>query len=287
MWMTEWIRLREARKREVALKNQAVDAQIRQRAEAERLAREKREREYEEANRPYLIRLQALTSLRDEAADAGKLDPFGRFLYASGKWQAWKVQAIISIEEILGELHPLLNEVGMLWNYESESLPTPLENRYWRQAEGILNAAIASYMFMNIKIQDSTIANTLDPDLLTRVDHVFRVEDWTAVASLAATYVEDRFRIWAGLDHGSFGVNLMTKVLHPETGIFPLGTVAGEREGWHQLGRGFVSACSNVDRHRIQIRHDLRRYAIGVLGTASLLLTQMRYQHGNRFIAER
>ena len=42
----------------------------------------------------------------------------------------------------------------MLWNYESESLPTPLENRYWRQAEGILNAAIASYMFMNIKIQD-------------------------------------------------------------------------------------------------------------------------------------
>jgi Protein of unknown function (Hypoth_ymh) len=139
---------------------------------------------------------------------------------------------------------------------------------------------------MNVKVQDSTIANTLDHDLLTRVDHVFRVEDWTAVASLAATFVEDRFRVWTGLDQNAFGVNLMTKVLHPDTGVFPLGTAAAEREGWHQLGRGFMTACSNVDRHRIQSRDDLRRYAVGVLGTASLLLTQLRYQHGNRFISE-
>jgi hypothetical protein len=136
---------------------------------------------------------------------------------------------------------------------------------------------------MNTKVQQSTIADTLDPDLMARVDHVFRVEDWTAVASLAATFVEDRFRVWAGLDHSSFGVHLMTKVLHPETGVFPLGIAAGEREGWHQLGRGFVSACSNVDRHRIQSRDDLRRYAVGVLGTANLLLTQMRHQHGDEF----
>jgi hypothetical protein len=270
VWMTEWVRLREARKREFALKD----------------------REREEADRPYLIRLQVLTKLRDEADVAAKsFDAIsrGRLLYASGKWQAWKTQAITAIGEILGEFHPLLKEMDDLWNYElpeDRYSQAQFENRHWFQATGILNAAIASYTFMNIKIQDSTIANTLDPDLLTRVDHVFRVEDWTAVASLAATYVEDRFRIWAGLDQSAFGVNLMTKVLHPETGVFPLGTVTGEREGWHQLGRGFMSACSNVDRHRIQSRDDLRRYAVGVLGAASLLLTQMRHQHGNRFLGQ-
>jgi hypothetical protein len=84
---------------------------------------------------------------------------------------------------------------------------------------------------MNTKIQNSTIANTLDSDLMARVDHVFRVEDWTAVAPLAATFVEDRFRNWAGLDHAAFGVNLMTKVLHPDTGVSPLGVAAGEIEG--------------------------------------------------------
>jgi hypothetical protein len=136
-----------------------------------------------------------------------------------------------------------------------------------------------------MKIQESTVANSFDLELMARVEHVFRLEDWTAVASLAATFVEDRFRTWAGLDHSAYGTGLMTKVLHPENGIYPLGTSQGEREGWHQLGRGFMGGCSNVDRHRIQSRDDLRQYALGVLGTASLLLTQMRYQHGTRFVS--
>jgi hypothetical protein len=249
--MTEWLQLRAAKRRDPA----------------------------------YFVRLRTLIRLRDETSEMVAAPGF----YKEGQTQAWKLRAAIALAEILGELHPLTHEIDRLWVYKTprdSAQGMAWQQQHWREAEGILNAAITSYTFMNTRIEDSTIINTFDRDLIARVDHVFRVEDWTAVASMAATFVEDRFRTWAGLDQSAFGVNLMTKVLHPDTGAFPLGTAAPEREGWHQLGRGFVSACSNVDRHRIQSRDDLRRYAVGVLGTASLLLTQMRYQHGNRFKEE-
>jgi hypothetical protein len=44
---------------------------------------------------------------------------------------------------------------------------------------------------------------------------------------------------------------------------------------------GFAQAMGNVDRHRIQQRQDARRYAIGVFGLGSLLLTQLRYEHSD------
>jgi hypothetical protein len=237
-----------------------------------------------QADRTYQVRLQALNDLLGEALN----HKYAENPLREGLRHSWKLRAITVTSEILGQIHPLVSEVRELWVSEEPDDWEELkewEKDYWWRAEGILKATIISYTFMNIKVQDSTVANALDRDLLARVEHVFRLEDWTAVASLAATFVEDRFRNWAGLDESSFGVNLMTKVLHPENGIFPLGTSAAEREGWHQLGRGFMSACSNVDRHRIQNRTDLRHYAVGVLGAASLLLTQMRYQHGNRFMS--
>jgi len=206
--------------------------------------------------------------------------------YRHGKQEAWKLQAATALTEVLGGFDLLADRINEIWDYKIPDKPgTQLdwEQQSWIESAGVMDTAITSYIFMNTKIQDSSISNALDADLIARVNHVLRAEDWTAVASLAATFVEDRFRTWAGLDHAAYGVNLMTKVLHPETGVFPLGVASAEVEGWHQLGRGFVSSCSNVDRHRIQSRDDLRRYAIGVLGTGSLLLTQMRYQHGNRF----
>lgn len=229
----------------------------------------------------YFVRLRTLIRLRDKAGRKGHYPE-----HRSGEREAWKLGAATALAEILGEFHPLTGEIDRLWVYgtpRDHNESVAWAQQHWREAEGILNAAITSYTFMNTKIEDSTIANTLNADLMARVDHVFRVEDWTAVAALAATFVEDRFRVWAGLNHDAFGVNLMTKVLNPDTGIFPLGISTAERDGWHQLGRGFVGACSNVDRHRIQSRDDLQRYSVGVLGTASLLLTQMHYQHGNSF----
>jgi hypothetical protein len=44
-----------------------------------------------------------------------------------------------------------------------------------------------------------------------------------------------------------------------------------------------MGAVRNVATHRIDLRDDAKRYAMGVLGAGSLLLTQLRYEHGNRF----
>ena len=74
----------------------------------------------------------------------------------------------------------------------------------------------------------------------------------------------------------------MTAVLG-ERGEFRLGKTDGEKQGWHRLGMGFAMALRNVDTHRIQQRDDAKRYAMGVLGAGSLLLIQLRYEHGNRF----
>jgi len=49
------------------------------------------------------------------------------------------------------------------------------------------------------------------------------------------------------------------------------------------LGIGFVQAIRNVDPRRIQSRNDAHRYAIGVLGLGSLLLTQFRHVYPDPF----
>ena len=75
----------------------------------------------------------------------------------------------------------------------------------------------------------------------------------------------------------------MTKVFDPNHGRFPLGRTPGEQQGWHQLARGYSAAVGNAGRHRIDSRADLKAYAIGVVGTASLILAQVQFEHGNRF----
>lgn len=229
----------------------------------------------------YFARMQALMKLRKRAIFYAKYpgEP------SAGDREAWEIEAATVLADAFGQYHSLNESMNELTGLKTPGGQDRLyyQGRYWRQAQGMIDSAISSFIFMHTPFRDSGVAAVLDADLISRVDHVFQMEDWTAVASLAATFVEDRFRVWSGLDHTSFGVNLMTKVLHPETGIFPLGFSPAESEGWHQIGRVFMSSCSNVDRHRIQSRDDLRGYAVGVLGTASLLLTQMRYQYAGSF----
>ena len=62
-----------------------------------------------------------------------------------------------------------------------------------------------------------------------------------------------------------------------------MGLTAGEEQGWQFLAQGIAQALRNADTHRIQERPDHKRYTMGVVGACSLLLTQMRYLHGNRF----
>ncbi len=55
-----------------------------------------------------------------------------------------------------------------------------------------------------------------------------------------------------------------------------------ERKGWHFLAMGASQALRNADTHRIQKRKDHKPYAMGVLGTCSVLLSQMRHENANR-----
>ena len=79
-------------------------------------------------------------------------------------------------------------------------------------------------------------------------------------------------------DGAVVGKNMYAHALS-NAGELRLGAQSNEWEGWRNLGMGFAQATSNVDRHHVQIRPDLKRYAVGVLGLASLLLTQMRHAH--------
>ena len=128
---------------------------------------------------------------------------------------------------------------------------------------------------------DYSPVDSIDSELAERVANPLRDKDWVTLLSATVIFVEDTVRKWAQLPDGTSGDDLWTKVLSPERGKFPLGKLKGEKEGWHRLGMGFGLALRNVNTHRIDKRPDLKTYALGVLGTASLLLTELRFEHGS------
>jgi hypothetical protein len=125
-------------------------------------------------------------------------------------------------------------------------------------------------------------SDNYDDELWQEVRHSVEEKKWEQVASAAAIFVEDKIRRWAGTptDNGRtlVGQELMSKVFG-EGQILALGDQPPETMGWRNLGLGFAAATSNVDRHHRQTRSDIRKYALGVLGLASLLLTQIRYTY--------
>jgi hypothetical protein len=130
---------------------------------------------------------------------------------------------------------------------------------------------------------DSIDEASFDTDLWDHVSNLVADENWSAVASQTAIFLEHTLRRWAGDPKDKLGDSLYGQVLYAtvlaDDSDLRLGRRAAERQGWRSLGTGFASALGNVDRHRIQDREDARRYAIGVLGVASLILTQLRHEH--------
>jgi hypothetical protein len=153
-----------------------------------------------------------------------------------------------------------------------------------RRACGLIDAAV--YELRLLQGNDEPIdERAFDPQLWNHVKGVVEAEDWGKVASQVAIFVEDRVRVWSGRPKDRSGDDLVGKGLYAEVfadnSEFRLGRRRGEWEGWRMLAMGFAQATSNVDRHHIQDRDDARRYALGVLGLGSLLLTQLRHEHGD------
>lgn len=153
-----------------------------------------------------------------------------------------------------------------------------------RTACGVIDAALYQ-LRLTVEEDVQVDVRSYDPELWNHVERLVNDEDWGKVASQTAIFVENAVRTWAGDPAGNngeslVGKGLMAKVFSDESD-WRLGARVGEREGWRFLAMGFTQALSNVDRHRIQERNDSRRYAVGVLGLGSLLLTQLRHEHGH------
>ncbi|GAA4684707.1 hypothetical protein GCM10023347_44830 [Streptomyces chumphonensis] len=153
-----------------------------------------------------------------------------------------------------------------------------------RKAGGVIEAAIFELREAGTS-DDAADETAFDPDLWSHVQAHVHNEDWQTVASQTAIFVEDCVRKWCGNPRGNNGQTLVGKGLFAAVfatdAQFRLGKEPGEWEGWRGLGMGFAQALSNVDRHNIQKRDDAKRYAFGVLGVGSLILTQLRYQYSD------
>ena len=120
--------------------------------------------------------------------------------------------------------------------------------------------------------------SNIDQQLWEHVRKLVESADWQNLPAAVAIFVESKVRAW-----GEFGRDTYGKVLYQKAfaddGELRLGGARGEWEGWRALATGLATAVGNSDRHHVQQRDDMERYAMGVLGLGSLVLTQVRYQH--------
>lgn len=153
-----------------------------------------------------------------------------------------------------------------------------------RNVCGIIDAAVYQLQLQTDDSDEPVDHRSYDPELWDHVKNLVADEDCGKVASQTAIFVEDRVREWAGDPKSTKGESLVGRELmgrvFSDDSDWRVGSRAAEREAWRALATGFAGALSNVDRHRIQKRDDARRYAVGVLGLGSLLLTQLRHEHG-------
>lgn len=215
---------------------------------------------------------RAVALLKERLAELEQLQKIGP------EFEAWRRKAERTLRRTMGDDHQLVQAFeSIVWTL---SLLDSIAGK--NEGFGVLEAAV--YEKENLaEPVDLASSASVDPDLWAEVHHLVEQEKWGQVASQTAIFVESKVRQWAGLPESKHGKDLMVAVLKPGMGAFPLGKTPGEQEGWQALGIGIVGALGNADRHRIQQRDDAKRYAMGVLGAGSLLLTQLRYEHGNRF----
>lgn len=229
---------------------------------------------------PFMEASRAVQILRERLAELSELPPD----YRSAEVKDWERRTELSLRRIFGDDHHLVTEFKDIrfWG-EFASTAEEFQRDFQRgqtDAAALLKGAIYDLEELT-EPADFASAASVDPDLWEHVRRSVEQEQWAQVASQSAIFVESKVRDWAGLPDDKRGKELMVAVLKPGVGLFPLGRTAGEREGWLALGIGISMALRNADTHRIQQRDDGKRYALGVLGAGSLLLTQLRHQHAN------
>jgi hypothetical protein len=223
---------------------------------------------------------QAVRLLRERLVELSKLPP----AYDSLELKEWKQRTDATLRGVLGDDHRKVSEFQHVhFVYHSAGTPEQFREDFESgraSATALLKGVIYDLEVLSERVSFASPAS-IDPELWEHVGRLVEMEQWAQVASLTAIFVESQIRQWAGRPATEVGEALMTAVLG-DAGAFRLGQTPGERQGWHRLGMGFSLAIRNVDTHRIQVRDDEKRYAMGVLGTGSLLLTQLRHEHRDR-----
>lgn len=209
----------------------------------------------------------------------------------AASFDTWKPLARMTLERIYGPEHSIIDDWDKIkfslsmWTDRTTNEDVRRAQRAGvRRAADLLEAAIQERQHLGEAV-DRADSNAIDPELWAHVGGDVAAQRWAQAATNAAVFLESKVREWSGLAAEDHGKALMIKVFKGDGGQFPCGATAGEEQGWQQLATGFVQALSNVDRHRIQDRSDAKAYAMGVVGTASLIVTQLRHQHGTRFRA--
>jgi hypothetical protein len=225
---------------------------------------------------------RAISLLRERLEELAALP----LKYGTPEYRLWRQKTDLTLKRIFGEDHDLvkqLEEIHFSYAVDDPSVELRAFQSGKDQVQALLEGSIYQLEELSEPVEFMQDA-VIDQELWEHVGHLVEQEQWGQVASQTAIFVESKIRQWAGRPPTEVGEALMTAVLGAN-GVFVLGQTAGEQQGWHRLGMGFAMALRNVDTHRIQQRDDDKRYAMGVLGAGSLLLTQVRYEHGNRFRA--
>jgi len=227
--------------------------------------------------------IEELRKLKQQTSD----DP--QVQAATPQHKEWKAKVVAVLERTLGtdsstvqQFKELRYDIGIWSGAPGEA---EQDARYFRErvqdAAALIGAAI--YELELSTGAPAVEGGSYDSGLWDHVKHSVEEERWEQVASAAAIYVEDKVRRWAGNPLNRDGGKLVGQALFVKAlsagGPLALGAQANETEGWRNLGTGMVAAISNVDRHGIQDRPDAKQYALGALGLASLLLTQIRHEH--------
>ncbi|RMB75446.1 hypothetical protein AYK61_01365 [Rhodococcus sp. SBT000017] len=219
-------------------------------------------------------KLEALKNVGHDVADAPN---------HWAKIGSWRANINEVVGRALGKDHALLERLEHAWRSgpmygdytEVDLLHMRLE--MVEQTRQLIASAIYA-LGLAAEVDEPVDESSFDPELWAHVRGLVDAGDWGKVATQAAVFTEDKVRKWSNQDGAVVGKNMYAHALS-NAGELRLGAQSNEWEGWRNLGMGFAQATSNVDRHHVQIRPDLKRYAVGVLGLASLLLTQMRHAH--------
>ena len=228
------------------------------------------------------LAIAALEPLKSEATEPGVMNGGEEFTAWKGKVHGVLSRALGQEDHLTKRFDAMKYNLGFFTDRTPDSAFVAARHGGIRNACGVIDAAI--YTLRLAMPEDELVdERSYDPELWEHIKGLVHADDWGKVPATVSIFLEHKARIWANGPRGSKGEVLVGKGLWAnvlaDNGILRLGAEPGEWEGWKYLGMGLTQAVGNVDRHHIMDRGEQRRYAIGVLGLGSLLLTQMRAQH--------